>query len=173
MISEYALTSARRSAYRLRYGTEAPLDIAAHYELLKMPIDICAGRGDGIIAKDNVRMHYDAMAAGGCHVTYKEFDFGHLDFTFAGTAALSPRLSTAVLALAPSNVSYWLCHVVQVLIMLTRGINRHLHEPSLAYAQRNHDLDMRFLEEQLKWKMCSAAVKDDLRFYLLSRLGTR
>ena len=29
-------------------------------------------------------MHYDAMAARGCHVTYKEFDFGHLDFTFAG-----------------------------------------------------------------------------------------
>ena len=50
-----------------------------------MPVDICAGRGDGIIAKDNVRMHYDAMASGGCHVTYKEFDFGHLDFTFAGT----------------------------------------------------------------------------------------
>ena len=31
-------------------------------------------------------MHYDAMAARGCHVTYKEFDFGHLDFTFAGAA---------------------------------------------------------------------------------------
>ena len=38
------------------------------------------------MTQDNVRMHYDAMAAHGCHVTYKEFDFGHLDFTFAGAA---------------------------------------------------------------------------------------
>lgn len=52
-----------------------------------MPVDICAGRGDGIIAKENVLMHYEAMRAAGCRVTYKEFDFGHLDFTFAGACA--------------------------------------------------------------------------------------
>jgi len=49
-----------------------------------MPVDICAGRGDGIIAKENVLMHYEAMRLASCEVSYKEFDFGHLDFTFAG-----------------------------------------------------------------------------------------
>ena len=28
-------------------------------------------------------LHYEAFQAEGARVTYKEFDFGHLDFTFA------------------------------------------------------------------------------------------
>ena len=44
----------------------------------------CAGRADGVIARENVVKHYNAMRAAGCDVTYKEFEsFGHLDFTFA------------------------------------------------------------------------------------------
>ena len=38
---------------RKRYKSDTPPDIAAHYDLLRMPIDICAGRGDGIISKVN------------------------------------------------------------------------------------------------------------------------
>lgn len=42
-----------------------------------------AGKADGVIAAENVRKHYDCMRKAGCDVTYKEFNFGHLDFTFA------------------------------------------------------------------------------------------
>ena len=76
--------SALTPVHRSRYGTDRPLDVAAHYDLLRMPIDICAGRSDGIISRDNVRMHFDAMMKGGCNATFNEFNLGHLDFTFAG-----------------------------------------------------------------------------------------
>lgn len=42
-----------------------------------------AGRMDGVIAPQNVRQHYQCMKAAGCNVTFREFNFGHLDFTFA------------------------------------------------------------------------------------------
>ena len=48
-----------------------------------MPVDIMAGKSDGVIAKENVLMHYQELQEANCSVTYKEFDFGHLDFTFA------------------------------------------------------------------------------------------
>lgn len=120
--------------------------MAGYYGLLDCPVDICAGRADGVIAKENVRapccrfwlhgnprkprrlysippalpaslllvlcnnigilgdrpergtaewspvvsqcfaqvlLHYEAFRQEGARVTYKEFDFGHLDFTFA------------------------------------------------------------------------------------------
>ena len=45
---------------------------------------LCAGRTDGIIARENAVKHYNQMQGAGCDVTYKEFEsFGHLDFTFA------------------------------------------------------------------------------------------
>lgn len=65
------------------YGQQEPPDVAATYHLLEFPIDIMAGKADGVIHRENVLMHYEAMRKAGCHVTYKEFDFGHLDFTFA------------------------------------------------------------------------------------------
>jgi len=44
----------------------------------------CAGRADGVIARENVLEHYAHMRDAGLNVTYKEFEaFGHLDFTFA------------------------------------------------------------------------------------------
>lgn len=44
----------------------------------------CAGRTDGVIARENVVKHYEYMHSAGCDVTYKEFEsFGHLDFVFA------------------------------------------------------------------------------------------
>jgi hypothetical protein len=48
-----------------------------------LPIDLVAGAADGIIPPRNVRAHYHAMLAAGLPaVSYKEFGFGHLDFTF-------------------------------------------------------------------------------------------
>lgn len=71
------------AANRLHYGQDEPLDVMAEYGSFGCPVDICAGRADGIIAKENVVMHYEAFRAAGARVTFKEFDFGHLDFTFA------------------------------------------------------------------------------------------
>jgi lysosomal acid lipase/cholesteryl ester hydrolase len=47
-----------------------------------IPVDLVAGAHDGIIPPRNVAAHHAAMQAAGLTVTYKEFDFGHLDFTF-------------------------------------------------------------------------------------------
>ena len=132
-----------------KYDEPWPIDIAANYGLLEMPIDLVAGTADGeawlcpfpavvhgphkncleclilpeagcyaavhlqlnivqqqrvqapphhyyllctfrhnaltagIIAKENVQTHFRHMKEAGCNVTLKEFDFGHLDFTFA------------------------------------------------------------------------------------------
>jgi len=65
------------------YGSDEPTDIAENYSFLRMPVDIMAGRSDGVIARENVLMHYQKLQEASCSVTYKECDFGHLDFTFA------------------------------------------------------------------------------------------
>ena len=51
-----------------------------HYLLCTLQSDVLAA---GIIAKENVQTHFKHMKEAGCNVTLKEFDFGHLDFTFA------------------------------------------------------------------------------------------
>ncbi|EIE26467.1 hypothetical protein COCSUDRAFT_39557 [Coccomyxa subellipsoidea C-169] len=72
------------AANRAHYGSAEPPDIAANYGRLDIPVDIMAGRSDGVIARENVVKHYDCMHSAGCDVTYKEFEsFGHLDFVFA------------------------------------------------------------------------------------------
>jgi hypothetical protein len=48
-----------------------------------MAIDLVAGLRDGVIPAENIRVHHAAMVSAGLDVSYKEFDFGHLDFTFA------------------------------------------------------------------------------------------
>lgn len=76
----YKSAEANKATYG---GQSTPPDIAGNYKVLKMPIDIMAGKSDGVIAKENVLMHYKKLQEANCSVTYKEFDFGHLDFTFA------------------------------------------------------------------------------------------
>ncbi|KAL4539401.1 hypothetical protein Ndes2437B_g02221 [Nannochloris sp. 'desiccata'] len=72
------------AANRKHYGTDVPPDVAAHYHLLQgLPIDLVAGRSDGVIAREDVETHYEAMKAAGLEVTLKELDVGHLDVTFA------------------------------------------------------------------------------------------
>jgi len=66
------------------YGTPQPPDIVERYgSLADIPIDLVAGTRDGVIPPHNIRIHYEAMKAAGLQVSYREFDFGHLDFTFA------------------------------------------------------------------------------------------
>ena len=67
---------------RQAYKQERPPDIAAEYHRLDVPVDIAAGSRDMIIERAAVFLHVQHMQAAGLeHVTYREFDFGHLDFT--------------------------------------------------------------------------------------------
>jgi len=69
-----------------RYKLRAPPDIAAQYHLLDVPVDIVAGRADGVIVAANCRRHYEAMveAGRGGSTSYREFpDAGHMDFVVA------------------------------------------------------------------------------------------
>lgn len=68
-----------------RYGTDAPLDIAALYRLLDVPVDIVAGRADGVVAASDVARHHRAMVAAGVRdVSYVEFpDAGHMDLVMS------------------------------------------------------------------------------------------
>ncbi|KAG2433660.1 hypothetical protein HXX76_008031 [Chlamydomonas incerta] len=70
------------AANRAHYGVSQPPDVSAEYWRLDMPVHLVAGRRDGIIPPANIRRHLDAMRAQGVPVSYREFDFGHLDFTF-------------------------------------------------------------------------------------------
>ena len=82
---KFSLYSYGSSAANIaHYGTPEPPDIAGSYGRLDIPVDIMAGRRDGVIAAENAVEHYERMRGAGCRVTYKEFEsFGHLDFTFA------------------------------------------------------------------------------------------
>ena len=71
-------------ANRRHYGTNRPLDVASNYGLISdLPVDLVAGRSDGIVAREDVAAHYDAMKKAGMDVTYKELNVGHLDVTMA------------------------------------------------------------------------------------------
>lgn len=72
------------AANRRHYGINRPLDVASNYALISdLPVDLVAGRSDGVIAHEDVAAHYEAMRSAGLEVTYKELDVGHLDVTMA------------------------------------------------------------------------------------------
>jgi pimeloyl-ACP methyl ester carboxylesterase len=77
-----------RAANAAHYGLPFPPDIADEYWRIDIPVDLCAGALDGIIPPENVRMHYDRMRRAGVKVTFRQFEFGHLDFTFAAKSEL-------------------------------------------------------------------------------------
>lgn len=63
------------------YGRKKPLDLSEEYGRIDIPVDIVAGRNDGVIPPECVRMHYEKMLNCGVgRVTYKEVDYGHLEF---------------------------------------------------------------------------------------------
>lgn len=63
------------------YGTVKPLDVSAYYHLLDIPVHLVGGSKDGIVPAANTRLHYKVLRECGRDVTYKEFNYGHLDFT--------------------------------------------------------------------------------------------
>lgn len=86
------------AANRAAYGSSAPPDVAANYGLVDIPVDLVAGEADGVVSRESVLKHYDALRDAGCRVTYKCFNFGHLDFTFAVKSCLTFYVASRLLA---------------------------------------------------------------------------
>ena len=88
------------------YGTPYPLDVGANYDVIDIPVDVVGGRRDRLIPPSMVRKHFDTMKNAGCQASYSEFEFAHLDFTFANReelmAYVASRLSLA--APIPGNI---------------------------------------------------------------------
>ncbi|KAL4362680.1 hypothetical protein GQ457_04G038960 [Hibiscus cannabinus] len=74
---DYGSASANVKAY----GSREPTDLGENYSLIDIPIDLIAGRNDKIISAAMVTRHYKLMVDKGVDVSYKEFGYGHLDFT--------------------------------------------------------------------------------------------
>lgn len=65
------------------YGSPEPLDLGEFYGLIDVPVDVVAGRKDKVIRPSMVRKHYRLMRDAGVDVSYNEFEYAHLDFTFS------------------------------------------------------------------------------------------
>lgn len=65
------------------YGDPEPLDLGGYFSFIDVPVDLVAGRRDKVIRPSMVRKHYKLMKASGVDVSYNEFEYAHLDFTFS------------------------------------------------------------------------------------------
>lgn len=65
------------------YGAPEPLDLGECYWLIDIPVDLVAGQKDKVIRPSMVRKHYKLMKESGVDVSYNEFEYAHLDFTFS------------------------------------------------------------------------------------------
>ncbi|GAB2209564.1 hypothetical protein Droror1_Dr00026783 [Drosera rotundifolia] len=65
------------------YSSPEPIDLGEHYGLIDIPVDLVAGRKDKVIRPSMVRKHYKRMTEAGVDVSYNQFEYAHLDFTFS------------------------------------------------------------------------------------------
>ncbi|XP_031372367.1 uncharacterized protein LOC116187646 [Punica granatum] len=65
------------------YGDLKPLDLGEYFSFIDVPVDLVAGRKDEVIKPTMVRKHYKLMKASAVDVSYREFEYAHLDFTFS------------------------------------------------------------------------------------------
>ncbi|GAB2270214.1 hypothetical protein Dimus_005121 [Dionaea muscipula] len=65
------------------YGSPEPVDLGELYRLIDIPVDLVAGRKDKVIRPSMVRKHYELMKQAQVEVSYNEFEYAHLDFTFS------------------------------------------------------------------------------------------
>lgn len=85
------------------YGSPEPLDLGEYYGLIDVPVDIVAGRKDKVIRPSMVRKHYKLMKDSGVEVSYNEFEYAHLDFTFSHREELLGYVMSRLLLVAPSS----------------------------------------------------------------------
>lgn len=65
------------------YGSPEPVDLGEYFDLIDIPVDLVAGRKDKVIRPSMVRKYYNLMEAAGVEVSYNEYEYAHLDFTFS------------------------------------------------------------------------------------------
>ncbi len=64
-------------------GESKPPSVAENYwRLGDIPVDLAAGSSDGLIPAENVQRHLERLQDAGVRCTFREFSYGHLDFTF-------------------------------------------------------------------------------------------
>ncbi|KVI06498.1 uncharacterized protein LOC112509968 isoform X1 [Cynara cardunculus var. scolymus] len=91
------------SANMQMYGSPEPLDLGEYYGLIDIPVDVVAGRKDKVIRPSMVRKHYRLMRDAGVDVSYNEFEYAHLDFTFSHREELLGYVMSRLLLVAPST----------------------------------------------------------------------
>ena len=64
------------------YGQSTPPLVKATYSRVDIPVDFVGGSADGVVESENVKRQFRDMKEAGVDCTYKEFNMGHLQFTF-------------------------------------------------------------------------------------------
>ncbi|KAJ1437938.1 AB-hydrolase lipase domain [Sesbania bispinosa] len=84
------------------YGSPEPLDLGEHYRLIDIPVDLVAGHKDTVIRPSMVKRHYKLMKEAGVDVSYNEFEYAHLDFTFSHIEELLSYIMSRLLLVEPN-----------------------------------------------------------------------
>ncbi|CAH8252735.1 unnamed protein product [Arabidopsis lyrata] len=84
------------------YGSPEPLDLGEFYGLIDVPVDLVAGKKDKVIRPSMVRKHYRVMRDSGVDVSYNEFEYAHLDFTFSHREELLAYVMSRLLLVEPT-----------------------------------------------------------------------
>lgn len=84
------------------YGSTEPLDVGEYFGFIDIPVDLVAGRKDQVIRPTMVKKHYRKMKNAGVDVTFNEFEYAHLDFTFSHREELLAYVMSRLLLVAPS-----------------------------------------------------------------------
>lgn len=84
------------------YGSPEPLDLGEYYGFIDIPVDLVAGRRDKVIRPSMVRKHYKLMKEAGVDVSYSEFEYAHLDFTFSHREELLSYVMSRLLLMGPT-----------------------------------------------------------------------
>ncbi|PIM99715.1 Triglyceride lipase-cholesterol esterase [Handroanthus impetiginosus] len=85
------------------YGSPEPLDLGEYYGFIDIPVDLVAGRKDKVIKPSMVRTHYKLMKDAGVDVSYSEFEYAHLDFTFSHREELLSYVMSRLLLVGPPS----------------------------------------------------------------------
>ncbi|KAK6148665.1 hypothetical protein DH2020_019577 [Rehmannia glutinosa] len=85
------------------YGSPEPLDLGEYYGFIDIPVDLVAGRKDKVIKPSMVRKHYKLMKDAGVEVSYSEFEYAHLDFTFSHREELLSYVMSRLLLVGPPS----------------------------------------------------------------------
>lgn len=85
------------------YGSPEPLDLGEYYGLIDIPVDLVAGQKDKVIQPSMVRKHYKLMKDSGVDVSYNEFEYAHLDFTFSHREELLAYVMSRLLLVEPAS----------------------------------------------------------------------